>query len=203
MHSSLSIPEEFNQLDIPDASVWYIENFYPADRALELEHELYEQIDWRTDKIRIFGKEHMIPRLHAFYGDQGLCYRYSGISNAALNWSSALKIIRDELSVTLKIRFNSVLCNLYRDGNDSNGWHADDEKELGVNPVIASLSFGESRDFQFKRRNTGERLDIKLVPGSLLIMAGQTQSNWLHCVPKRKRCTSPRINLTFRQILLS
>ena len=195
--------EGFEQLDMPDASVWYIESFYSLERAAQLERELYEQIDWRSDKIKIFGKEHKIPRLHAFYGDLGLSYSYSGIYNAAHNWLAILEMIRDEISVALDIQFNSVLCNLYRDGNDSNGWHADDERELGINPVIASLSFGESRDFQFKHRGTGDRMAINLMSGSLLVMAGKTQSNWLHCVPKRRRCNSPRINLTFRRIFLS
>ena len=191
---------ESHRLDLPDSDIWYVEDFYSAQTADDLYQLTIQECAWRSDNITLFGKTHAIPRLHAFYGDSGLRYHYSGITNEALAWTPALQKIRNELKQKTGYDFNALLANYYRDGNDSNGWHADDEAELGWRPVIASLSFGTARDFQLRHNLTRERIDIHLKPGSLLIMAGNTQSLWQHCLPKRKRCKSGRVNLTFRNI---
>ena len=188
------------KLPLTDADVWYWPDYYHHATALDLFNRLQHDIAWRSDRITLFGKTHSIPRLHAFYGDDGLTYSYSGIHAKTLPWSPLLNQLRQRLAEEYE-PFNFLLANYYRDGRDSNGWHADDEKTLGPQPLIASLSFGCERDFQFKHRATGERVDIALAPGSLLIMAGETQANWLHCIPKRLRCQQPRINLTFRQVV--
>lgn len=192
---------ESHRLDLPDSDIWYVEDFYSAQTADDLYQLTVQECAWRSDNITLFGKTHAIPRLHAFYGDSGLRYHYSSITNEALAWTPALEKMRTELKKKTGYDFNALLANYYRDGNDSNGWHADDEPELGRCPTIASLSFGTARDFQLRHNLTRERIDIPLKPGSLLIMAGNTQSSWQHCIPKRKRCKSGRVNLTFRNII--
>ena len=149
----------------------------------------------------MYGKINPIPRLSAWYGDEGTSYTYSGITMSPSPWTSLLLDIRQQLNDLSGNDFNSLLANLYRDGNDSVGWHADDEAELGENPTIASLSFGESRRFLMKQKeNEGEKLSLDLNNGDLLIMKGATQQNWLHQVPRSKKQLGARINLTFRSI---
>lgn len=141
-----------------------------------------------------------IPRLQAWYGDNYQAYTYSGLTMKALPWTPELGELRKRIEQHTGFLFNSCLANLYRDGNDTVGWHSDDEPELGVNPTIASLSLGESRDFQLKHKITKEKLTIPLKTGGLLLMSGETQHYWQHCIPRTKRVKSPRINLTFRLI---
>ena len=186
---------------VPGTSCWYAPHFFDAARAEKLGEELRTSLIWRRDKIRVFGKTHAIPRLHALYGDEGLHYKYSNIVLKALPWNEALLRIVQDVNTVTGGQFNSVLCNLYRDGNDCNGWHADDEQELGLDPIIASLSFGAARVFQLKHRKNGERIDIDLQPGSLLYMGEGMQIDWLHSLPRRKRCKQWRVNLTFRKII--
>lgn len=178
---------------------WYWPSWLSPDRADYYYHTLMSDIHWQTGIVRIFGKEHAIPRLQAWYGDAHCAYRYSGKTLQPLPWIPILTELRAELAA-MGYAFNSVLLNLYRDGNDKMGWHADNEAELGVCPQIASISLGATRTFQFKHRLTKQRVDLQLAHGSLLMMQGNTQKEWLHQLPARKREYSARINLTFRNI---
>ena len=145
-----------------------------------------------------------IPRLSAWYGDPGASYTYSGIAMSPIPWTPLLLQIRNRLIEATQSNFNSLLANLYRDGQDSVGWHADDEIELGDSPTIASLSFGESRKFKMKQKqNKEEKFSLDLNDGDLLIMKGDTQKNWLHEIPSSAKKMGPRINLTFRKICIS
>ena len=161
----------------------------------------FKNINWKQDYIRFFGKTVPLPRLTAWYGDAGASYKYSGIQSDPNPWNEGLLYIRDKIQDRTGARFNSVLLNWYRDGSDSLSWHADDEKELGPQPTIASASFGSTREFVFKPKNAANRrLKLRLASGSLVIMSGKTQENWVHSVPKRKSARGSRFNLTFRQI---
>ena len=192
---------EVDTFQLPGAKISCLPEFYSEALANQYFQVLYRSINWSSEKIRLFGKVHNVPRLSAFYGDGGISYCYSGIHADAMAWIPELAKIREDVERAIGQRFNSVLANLYRDGNDSNGWHADDEKSLGVRPVIASLSLGAARDFQIKHRRLDEhRYSLSLTNGSLLLMAGDMQTNWLHQIPKRKSLSLPRINLTFRFI---
>ncbi|EWH11383.1 2OG-Fe(II) oxygenase [Catenovulum agarivorans DS-2] len=179
-------------------------NYYPnlidpkvADLWMDC---LANQLDWQQAQITVYGKTHPIPRLQAFYAAKPLKYKYSGETFTADIWPKELEQLKDLAESICQAKFNCVLANYYRNGQDTMGWHADDEAELGKTPVIASFSFGVERDFFFKHRLTGEQHKLQLAHGSLLIMAGSTQEFWYHCLPKRTRITSGRINLTFRYI---
>lgn len=161
----------------------------------------FKNVKWVQDYIKFFGKVHALPRLTSWYGDPGASYSYSGIKSEPNPWNRGLLYLKEVLEHALKTEFNSVLLNWYRDGADSLNWHADDEPELGPRPTIASLSFGESRDFLFRRRDSKRtEVSIKLDHGSLVVMKGDTQQNWVHSVPKRKTVRRSRFNLTFRYI---
>ncbi|GAB4403042.1 MAG: alpha-ketoglutarate-dependent dioxygenase AlkB [Bacteroidia bacterium] len=189
-------------LMIPDGELTLYEAFYGATEADSLQQVLTTTIDWRHEPIRMFGRWVMQPRLTAWYGDEGAAYTYSSLLMQPLPWTAELQAIRSRISEVTGAAFNSVLLNRYRDGNDSMGWHSDDEKELGPNPVIASLSLGASRAFHLRHRRDAqvEQVKIDLQHGSLLVMGGTTQHYWQHCLPKRKRVAAARINLTFRLI---
>jgi len=160
-----------------------------------------ENLYWETGFIKIFGKNHQIPRLQAWYADQNIEYRYSGKKLNRHDWNAILLEIKLNIEQVTSHKFNSVLANLYRDENDSMGLHADDEKELGMNPVIASLSLGESRDIYFKHKNIKTSLNIPQTSGQLIVMHGNTQKYWKHEIKKTKKPKKPRINLTFRNII--
>ena len=184
-----------------EGDVLLFNNLFPRPASDDLLLALQEEIDWRRDVIRMFGREIPAPRLSAWYGDPGVCYRYSSISLIATGWTDTLLRIKSRVESVAGLAFNSVLLNLYRDGADSMSWHSDDEPELGVNPVIASFSLGAARRFQFKHRQRQDaRLEVTLEHGSLLLMRGATQHHWKHCLPKTRRPMPPRINLTFRTI---
>lgn len=168
-----------------------------ADRLFDL---WSRSLDWQQRPIRLFGREVMQPRLTCFYGEEGVRYRYSGKTLAAEPWPDELEALSLRLGPLLGESFNSVLCNLYRDGRDSMGWHADNEPELGVDPVIASVSLGEARRFRLKPRGGGASRSIVLQHGSLLVMSGDLQHHWLHELPKSRQVLGPRINLTFRRV---
>jgi len=159
-------------------------------------------VDWRQHLIRIRGREVASPRLSAWYGDPDAHYSYSGLSLEPRPWLPVILELKTRVEAVCSVPFNSVLLNLYRDGADSMGWHSDDEPELGERPVIASLSLGATRRFRLRhrRRKELEPVAIDLEDGSLLIMGGDTQRFWKHQVPKSKRVTEPRLNLTFRNI---
>ena len=164
---------------------------------------LIEELDWQARSIRMFGRSVLQPRLIAWYADDGLSYRYSGEDHTGAPLPAVLEQLRDCVERSSGHRFNSVLCNYYRDGSDSMGMHADDEPELGAQPVIASLSLGQVRTLRFKHRCDREQSDIRvpLEDGSLLLMAGDTQRYWKHGIAKTRKPCGPRVNLTFRQIV--
>jgi alkylated DNA repair dioxygenase AlkB len=188
-------------LNLPDGDAVYHPHFFDHASADTYFQMLMDETAWQQDEITIFGKTHPQPRLTAFYGDQGKTLSYSGIAMQAHRWTETLLQIRQKIQIACDASFNTVLLNLYRDGRDSNGWHADDEKYLGRNPVIASVTFGAERVFQL-RHNTlkGETRKVLLGHGSLLVMAGQTQHCWKHQIAKTTKPVGPRINLTFRYV---
>ena len=181
-------------------------DFLSARLANDYLQRLLSDVDWRQDTLKLHGREHSIPRLHQWYADEGVSYSWSGIEMQPQDWIAPLAELRDRLQRKTRHTFNSVLTNLYRDGNDSMGWHADDEPELGAKPVIASISLGAERDFQLRRMRSGTArshspaVNVLLPHGSLLLMSGSSQQEWQHALPKRRRVAKPRINLTFRCI---
>lgn len=189
------------KLDMPDADVIYYPLFLENTVSDTLFQTLLKTIAWKQDRISLFGKTHDVPRLTALYSCNNNPYRYSGITMHPKPFTKELLLIKNKIETLSNIRFTSCLLNLYRDGKDSNGWHADDEKELGTNPVIASVSLGHERWFHFRhKKNKPIKSRVLLQNGSLLLMKGATQANWLHQIPKTKKEISPRINLTFRII---
>jgi alkylated DNA repair dioxygenase AlkB len=143
----------------------------------------------------------MFPRLTAWYANLGLTYSYSGVTHQAVPWTPELLAVKRRAELAAGTTWNSLLLNFYRDGYDSIGFHADDEPELGTNPVIGSISLGAERRFGMKHPTSGEKLELELPHGSLLIMGGTSQHHWRHGVPKTRKPVAPRINLTFRRIL--
>jgi alkylated DNA repair dioxygenase AlkB len=175
--------------------------FISSTRADILLKHLIDTTPWQQPRVKVYGKWHPTPRLVSFYADEQLSYGYSQTLHGALPLTTTLSNLKARISRLTSIPFNAVLLNYYRDGRDTMGWHADDEKELGIQPAIASLSLGAGRDIHFKSRNGDEELvKLNLPSGSLLIMDGDTQHYWLHHIPKRAKCTTPRVNLTFRNI---
>ncbi|MCM2680559.1 alpha-ketoglutarate-dependent dioxygenase AlkB family protein [Echinimonas agarilytica] len=173
-------------------------NFIDAQQCQSTWDELNQLVTLEEGFINIYGKRHKIPRLQAWFGDHD--YSYSGETLSSKPMVGILATLCERCEQIAETRFNSVLVNYYRDGQDYMGWHADDEDELGTQPVIASLTFGACRDFDLKHKQTGERLRLALSDGSLLVMAGATQHFWQHSLPKRLRLQQPRFNLTFRYI---
>lgn len=178
-------------------------NFMPPEKANYFLKILSEKINWKQEEITVFGKTHLVPRETAWYGISSSTYVYSGIKHTPEPWIPELldikKVIEHFLPNTC---FNSVLLNLYRNGNDKVGWHADDEISLGNQPIIASVSLGATRRFDLKHTSDPtQKLQLKLTSGSLLVMGGTLQENWLHQIPTQKKVLAPRINLTFRKII--
>ena len=185
---------------LPEAEIEYYSSFLSASESQLLFEQLLAETAWRQEKIRVFGRIHATPRLSCWVGDAGLDYRYSNLTMQPVAWSQALRSINLKLSEATGHQFNSVLINYYRHGKDSNGWHSDNEPELGENPVIASISLGASRDFLLRNKADHKlKYSIPLHAGSLLLMSGTTQSCWQHSIPKRAHADA-RINLTFRTI---
>lgn len=188
-------------LKLQDAEVFYFEKFLGADEANKLYSELLEKLDWQQHQVRIFGKVLPQPRLTALYAETEKPYTYSGLTLHPQKFPHALTYLQKKLERIIKIHFTHCLANLYRTGQDSMGLHSDDEKELGKNPVIASISLGGIRKFRFRHKTEkSQKLELELGSGSLLLMQGSTQYYWKHEIPKTKKDVSPRINLTFRQI---
>ncbi len=188
------------KINCPDADIEYVEDFYSSAEAEMLFHELTQSLAWRHDNIKMFGKVMKIPRLQAWYGDNNLRYRYANITLTAKPWTDSLLALKAKVSDYCQHDFNAVLANLYRNQNDSVGWHSDNEPELGEMPIIASLSFGAEREFQLKHIKTHAKRNLLLASGSLLVMRATTQEYWQHCLPKKGKILAPRINLTFRKI---
>jgi len=188
-------------LKLKDADVWYYPSFFSEEESESYFKQLLKITAWQQDDITVFGKTYKQPRLTALYANNEKSYSYSNITMQPHLFTDELLDIKNKIETVIAKKFTTCLLNLYRDGQDSNGWHADNEKELGKNPVIASVSFGASRIFHLKHRYKKE-LKHKLVleSGSLLVMKSETQHYWLHQIPKTKKKVEARINLTFRII---
>lgn len=194
--------QEKQHFILPNAELIYVPGFFSNQQADIYFKTIKDQTNWQHDDITVFGKTYKQPRLTALFGNTNQTYSYSNITMHPEPFTSTLLDIKTKVESFSKEKFNTLLINLYRDGNDSNGWHADNEKELGINPVIASVSFGEERPFHFKHRSLkNERHKLNLEHGSLLIMKGEMQHYWLHQIAKTKRPIQPRINLTFRKLI--
>ena len=163
--------------------------------------DLFNNIEWRNEEIVMFGKEIISKRKVAFYADDGVDYTYSNKTKKGLSWTSPLLKIKSMVENYTHVNYNGCLLNLYHDGNEAMGWHSDNEKEIIPNSSIASVSIGIERKFSFKNKLSKETVAVQLENGSLLEMKGAIQKHWLHALPKSKKITKPRINLTFRQFL--
>lgn len=192
-------PREF--IKIANGEFVYIPGFFNRQLASRYLAMLQENILWKQEKMNMYGRQVDFPRLTSWYGDTGKPYSFSGIKLTPHPWTAELIEIKQQVDTFCSISFNSVLLNLYRNGNDSISWHSDAEKELGINPIIASVNFGGARIFQMRHNTTHEKISLTLEHGSLLVMKGELQHHWKHQVPKTKIEVAPRINLTFRVIL--
>ena len=194
-------PAEYGEtIKITNGEYIYIPNFF--DRLISNEYlsAFIKNIEWKQESMNMYGKQVNFPRLTAWYGDSDKPYTFSGITLNPHPWSKELLDIKNLIEPICEVNFNSVLLNLYRDGNDSISWHTDAEKELGQNPIIASVNFGAERKFQIRHNDTKETIEFVLKHGSLLIMKGELQHFWKHQVPKQKNILRERVNLTFRVI---
>jgi len=194
---------EVEVFKVLDGEILFIRNFLSPTEAKKYFDLLLETINWKQEQISFYGKTYPVPRKTAWYGYEGFDYSYSGIKCTTEIWTKELLEIKTAIEkITLSEDFTSVLLNLYNDGNDKMGWHSDDEKELGINPTIASLSIGETRRFDLKhKQNKDLNYKFELSSGSLLIMRGALQHHWVHQIPVQKKVKNPRINLTFRTII--
>ena len=185
-----------------DGTVNYYGPIVSADEARSYYETLLNGVPWKNDEAIIFGKHFVTARKVAWYGDSDYSYTYSGTTKQALLWTAELLTLKSTVERITGSKFNSCLLNLYHDGNEGMAWHSDDEKSLGTNSTIASVSFGAERKFCFKHKRRQETISIVLESGSLLVMKDATQTNWLHSLPKSKKIKTPRISLTFRTIAL-
>ncbi len=194
---------EMQSLPLPDADIRFNATWLTAEESHELHKVFARELQWQQPVVNVYGKNHKIPRLNAWYGNPGAEYGYSGLRLELNIWHPLLLQLKERLEQELGTCFNSVLANWYRAGDDGIGWHSDNESELGPEPLIASVSLGGPRRFQLRHR-VSQALSVyslELPSGSLLIMAGATQRYWNHQVPKTKRQVLSRINLTFRLVL--
>lgn len=185
-----------------DGEVYYFKNVISLIKAEQYDNTLHKTISWKKEEAYLFGKHILMNREVALYGDTSILYKYSNTLKEAQPWTSELIDLKKIVETKAETTFNSCLLNLYPTGKDGMGWHADDESVLGKNPIIASLNFGADRKFSFKHKNTKQTVSIYLEKGSLLLMKGKTQHYWLHQLPKTSSILRPRINLTFRNILI-
>ena len=203
MRDLFSLNREFERLDMPDADVSILHEIEMPLSYTQMLRKLIDETKWRQEQVRVYGRVHNQPRLVALYADKGMTYDYSGISLNPLPWTDLLREIKRRVEDCTDARFNAVFLNLYRDHNDSMGFHSDDEKELGKNPVIASVTFGATRLFLMKHKFDKEipTVKIPLEAGTVLLMRGSTQHFWKHGINKQTRPCGPRVNLTFRTLL--
>jgi alkylated DNA repair dioxygenase AlkB len=188
-------------LALPDGDVVFYPEFFPPAAADRLLQELRGTTAWRQEAIRLYGRDVPLPRLTAWYGDPGTGYTYSGIANVPAPWTPALLEVKQAVEPVAGVAFNSVLLSRYRTGQDGVAWHSDDEPEFGEDPVIASVSFGGTRTFQLRHKGDKNlRASVELTHGSLLLMRGSTQKDWVHRVPKTTREVPERLNLTYRVV---
>lgn len=202
LFSKIEEPGKFEIFGLKDAEVLFMRSFLKQKEADEYFGILKDTIHWKQEEIKVYGKIFPFPRKTAWYGNEGYNYSYSGLNLNPEPWTEELLELKTRIESLLPGEvFNSVLLNMYRDGNDKVGWHSDDEKELGVNPVIASLSLGATRRFDIKHKTEkGLEHQFELTNGSLIVMKGAMQHHWLHQIPVQKKVLLPRINLTFRTI---
>ena len=192
----------FEVISLQDGEILFMRNFFTSSEAKNYFELLQNNINWKQEEVKFYGKTFPVPRKTAWYGYEGFNYSYSGITCFPEIWTKELLEIKKEIEKFIPDEdFTSVLLNLYNNGNDKMGWHADDEKELGINPTIASVSLGETRRFDIKHKQNPElHYKFELTSGSLLIMRGALQHHWVHQIPAQKKVKEPRINLTFRTI---
>ena len=178
-------------------------HLFSEDESNYFLRSLLNEVAWKQETITMWGKKRILRRRVAWYGDSGKNYSYSGNLLSPITWNENLKRIKKKIEIVSSITFNSVLLNDYEDGNVGMGWHSDDEKELGKDPIIGSVSFGVDRDFYLKPKikSNNDRVKIMSSNGSLILMNGSTQHHWLHSLPIRKNINERRINLTFRTII--
>ena len=185
-----------------EGEVIYEGSIFNRKQITSYYQNLLHQIPWQNDEAIIFGKHHITKRKVAWYGDKAYSYTYSGVTKQAHLWTPELLQLKQKVEEISSTTYNSCLLNLYHDGTEGMGWHSDAEKTLLENGTIASITFGAERKFSFKNKVTKQRVDILLENGSLLLMKGTTQKNWLHRLPPTKKVFSPRINLTFRTVII-
>ncbi len=191
-----------NPIPIQDGTLHEI-TLFTEDTAEQLLHAIHAEAPWEQHYVKLFGRTIPSPRRTVWMGEPGATYRYSGQIHTPHPWTPTVLRVRDAVQQATGQSFNSALANLYRDGQDSMGWHSDDERDLGANPIIASVSLGATRRFLLAHRtDTNARLRLDLHSGSLLVMGGPMQRYWKHAIPKTKRAVGPRVNLTFRQVLV-
>jgi alkylated DNA repair dioxygenase AlkB len=182
-----------------------IVNYFGPILSQEEANHCYERIlresAWVHDEAILYGKHLTTKRKIAWYGDKQFDYHYSGTIKRALPWKESLLSLKEIIEYKLGVSFNSCLLNLYHNGDEGMAWHSDDEKSLGVNTIIASVSLGAERKFSFRHKTSNETISVYLEHGSLLLMQGATQTNWQHCLPKSKKVKEARINLTFRRFV--
>ena len=185
-----------------DGEVLYLGKVFNRKEAAQYYQTLLEKIPWKNDEAIIFGKHHITKRKVAWFGDKTYRYKYSGVTKQAHIWTPELLHLKQKVEELSATTYNSCLLNLYHDGEEGMGWHSDAEKTLLDNGTIASVTLGAERKFSFKHKESKQRIDVLLENGSLLLMKGTTQKNWLHRLPPTKKVFSPRINLTFRTVIL-
>lgn len=185
-----------------DGTVQYFGKAFSQKESDEYFNRLLNTIEWKNDEAMMFGRHIITKRKAAWYGDSNYQYTYSNTTKQALPWSAELLALRRVAEACIETTFNSCLLNLYHNGDEGMAWHSDDEKTLGKNSAIASLSFGAERKFSFRHKKTKETVSLTLEHGSLLVMKDATQTNWLHRLPPLKKISAPRINLTYRTIVL-
>lgn len=186
---------------LPDAEITLWPTWLAQPDTVALQAKLTADLSWRQEQIRIYGKTVKIPRQQVWMGDTHCSYQYSGVRFMPSPWHPLLKQLTLQISAFIGRPLNCVLLNLYANGQDHMGWHADNEPELGVSPVIVSLSLGATRRFDLQHRTREHQLQLQLSNGSLLLMAGACQQYWQHRLPKQSRISDPRLNLTFRYIM--
>jgi alkylated DNA repair dioxygenase AlkB len=185
-----------------DGEVLYLGKVFNRKKVAQYYQTFLEKIPWKNDEAIIFGKHHITKRKVAWFGDNTYSYKYSGVTKQAHIWTPELLQLKQKVEEHSATTYNSCLLNLYHDGGEGMGWHSDAEKTLLDNGTIASVTLGAERKFSFKHKESKQRIDVLLENGSLLLMKGTTQKNWLHRLPPTKKVFSPRINLTFRTIIL-
>lgn len=188
------------QYELRDGAIDWFPEFLDQEEADAYFDYCHDQLKWTSGTVKLFGREHVIPRKQIYFADPGMTYGYSGKRLKPREWDRKVLEIKGRIEALTGASYNACLMNLYRDGNDSNGWHADDEKELGKCPTIASVSLGTTRPFHLKHKKIKEKHTFQLSHGSLLVMQGKLQHCWKHQIPKSKRIHTPRVNLTFRKV---